>query len=133
MRGSRTHGYGQIGGHRSKGQRGGRGKTGGHKHHWVRTLKYQPNYFGKHGFTRYERIVTKHQTINVGQIDQNAEKLSTEKREKMLVIDLHKHGYTKVLGAGKITTPIIVKAETFSEKAKQKIEKAGGKTITPQK
>ena len=133
MRGSRTHGYGQIGGHRSKGQRGGKGQTGGHKHHWVQTIKNDPNYFGKHGFIRYKGLVTTHETINVGEIDQNAEKLSTEKQEKLLVIDLHKHGYTKVLGTGKVTKPLLVKAEIFSEKAKEKIEKAGGKTVTPKK
>jgi large subunit ribosomal protein L15 len=133
MRGSRTHGYGQIAGHRSKGQKGGRGQTGRKKHLWQRTIKYEPNYFGKHGFTRHKTLVTTHTTINVGEIDQNAEKLSTEKQENMLVIDLQKHGYTKVLGTGKITKPLLVKAETFSEKAKQKIKKAGGKAETPKK
>ncbi|MEM2145435.1 MAG: uL15 family ribosomal protein [Candidatus Jordarchaeaceae archaeon] len=130
LRGSRTHSWGQVGQHRSKGQKGGRGNTGGHKHHWIKIIKYQPNYFGKYGFTRYEGLVTLHQTINVGEIDQNAEKLATEKQEEMLVIDLNRLGYTKVLGSGKVTKPLIVKAETFSEKAKEKIEEAGGKTIT---
>jgi large subunit ribosomal protein L15 len=130
LRGSRTHSWGQVGQHRGKGQKGGRGHTGKHKHHWVKTIKYEPNYFGKHGFARYERLVTTHKTINVGEIDQSAEKLTTEKQEKMPVIDLSSLGYTKVLGSGKVTKPLIVKAEIFSEKAKEKIEEAGGKALT---
>nr|MDO8076459.1 uL15 family ribosomal protein [Candidatus Freyarchaeota archaeon] len=129
MRGSRTHGYGQVGQHRSKGQKGGRGQTGRHKHLWVRTLKYEPKYFGKHGFTRHKSLVQKHITINVGEIDENAENFSPEKQDNMLVINLHDLGYTKVLGSGKVTKPLLIKAEIFSEKAKEKIEKAGGKVV----
>ncbi|MBS7252165.1 MAG: uL15 family ribosomal protein [Candidatus Freyarchaeota archaeon] len=131
MRGSRTHGFGQVGQHRSKGQRGGRGQTGKHKHLWIQTIKYEPDYFGKYGFTRYERIVKNPETINVGTIDQFAEKFSSGKQENMLVIDLHNLGYDKVLGSGKVTRPLLVKAESFTEKAKEKIEAAGGKVVTP--
>jgi large subunit ribosomal protein L15 len=133
LRGSRTHTWGQVGQHRAKGQKGGRGNTGGHKGGWVKTIKFNPDYFGKHGFTRYERLVTKDLTINVGEIDQNAEKLSKEKQEKMPVIDLNSLGYTKVLGSGKVTKALVVKAEIFSEKAREKIEEAGGKVITLEK
>lgn len=77
--------------------------------------------------------MTKDLTINVGEIDQNAEKLSKEKQEKMPVIDLNSLGFTKVLGSGKVTKALIVKAEIFSEKAKEKIEEAGGKVITLEK
>ena len=35
QRGSRTHGWGQIGQHRSRGGRGGTGKAGLDKHKWT--------------------------------------------------------------------------------------------------
>src|SRR3989338_3046822 len=41
--------------------------------------------------------------------------------------DLGRFGYNKLLGTGKISRAITVKVGTCSKKAKEKIEKAGGK------
>jgi len=35
-------------------------------------------------------------------------------------------GYDKVIGAGKVTQPLTIKAKKFTEIAKNKIEEAGG-------
>ncbi|MHA1594659.1 MAG: uL15 family ribosomal protein [Candidatus Baldrarchaeia archaeon] len=133
MRGSRTHGYGRVGQHRGAGQRGGRGKSGRHKHLWTYIVKYEPDYFGKHGFTRYFRLVKELSAINVGELDEIAERLAKEGKAEFkddkIVIDVTKLGYEKVLGKGKVTRPLIVKAIEFSEKAAEKIINAGGEVI----
>ena len=56
-RGNRLHGYGTQGQHRGGGQRGGAGRTGYTKHHWIRTVKYEPERIRKVGFTRPTRLL----------------------------------------------------------------------------
>jgi len=50
QRGSRTHGWGQIGQHRARGGRGGTGKAGLDKHKWTYVIKHDPTYWEKKGF-----------------------------------------------------------------------------------
>jgi large subunit ribosomal protein L15 len=99
-------------------------------------LRYEPNYFGKRGFTSPKSLLQKDKVINVGELESLADKLALknqlEKREEKAFIDLEKLGYTKLLGMGKIVTPILVKIGSYSESAAKKIEEAGGKIITKQ-
>ena len=44
-------------------------------------------------------------------------------------INLSELGYDKVLSTGILTQALTIKAKKFVEKAKQKIEEAGGKAI----
>ncbi len=128
-RGSRTHGYGRVGQHRGGGQRGGHGKAGFNKHKWTYVIKYEPNYFGKRGFTSPKSLKQKANVINVGTLDEIAEKLSTEKKKGKFFIDLERRGYTKLLGAGKVTKPLIVKVAAHSKSAAEKIKEAGGQIL----
>jgi len=128
QRGSRTHGFGRVGQHRGGGMRGGHGKAGFHKHKWTYVIKYEPDYFGKKGFTSPKNLKRKVNVINVGVLDELAEKLSM-KREGKLFIDLESFGYTKLLGAGKVTKPLIVKAPSCSKSAAEKIREAGGQVL----
>jgi large subunit ribosomal protein L15 len=132
-RASRTHGYGVTGQHRAGGQRGGRGKTGGHKHGWTYTVKYEPNRFGKHGFKPPLRKEVK--VINVGELDQQISQfIADEKAEKTrqgIEVDLDKLGYDKLLGRGQVTKPVVIQVSSHSESAARKIEKAGGKILKP--
>ena len=127
-RGSRTHGFGQIGQHR-KGSKGGR-KAGLHKERWTYVVKYEPNYFGKKGFTSQKAIGRKPDVINVGELGELAYKLAAEKRlkrkQKRKFLDLDKLGFHKLLGTGKITEPMLIKVSAHSEAAAKKIEEAGG-------
>src|SRR2546428_12205225 len=52
LRGSRTHGRGKKHG-RGAGGRGGTGMAGLHKHKFKGMIKYDPEHFGRHGFTRH--------------------------------------------------------------------------------
>ncbi|NHV11773.1 MAG: 50S ribosomal protein L15 [Candidatus Verstraetearchaeota archaeon] len=130
LRGSRYMGYGGTQ-HRGSGQRGGFGKAGLHKHKWSYILKYDRDYFGKHGFKTPKSIKEIDKPINLREIEEmiNKGKISGAEKDGRLVIDVTQFGYTKVLGAGRLTKPIIVKARSFTEKAVEKIKEAGGEAV----
>jgi large subunit ribosomal protein L15 len=131
MRGSRTHGYGRVGQHRKTGSKGKR-KAGRHKAGWTYVIKHEPNYFGKRGFTSPQSLHDKTSIINVGQLEELADrsaKEQPEKEKKKTVLDLNKLGYNKLLGMGNITRPLLVKIASHSEDAAKKIEKAGGQIL----
>ncbi|MHA1693789.1 MAG: uL15 family ribosomal protein [Candidatus Helarchaeota archaeon] len=125
-RGSRTCGYGTQGQHRKSGQRGGRGKTGGKKHKWTYIVKYDPDYFGKKGFKRPPDKQIKIKTINVGEINRLIEKNLIEKEEKFFTLNVVELGFGKVLGKGTLNFPVKITAKSFSKKAVEKINNAGG-------
>lgn len=132
MRGSRTCGYGIVGQHRGSGQRGER-RVGRHKHLWSYVLRYEPDYFGKKGFVPPKTLHKEDRIINVGQLEDLIEKLSTEEKletkEGKIFLDLKKLGYTKLLGMGEITKPVLVKVSAYSKSAVKKIENAGGQVL----
>jgi len=45
-------------------------------------------------------------------------------------IDLHALGVEKLLGSGDVTRAFNVKVSSYTERAKQKLEEAGGKILT---
>ena len=132
-RGSRTHGYGQVGQHRCRGGRGGTGKAGLDKHKWTYVLKYDPTYWEKKGFVSTRTLGKKISVINVGKLDDLADKLESEKKlekkEKKIFLDLESLGYDKLLGTGKISKPMLVKIASHSEAASRKLEEAGGQIL----
>jgi large subunit ribosomal protein L15 len=127
-RGSRTQGYGRVGQHRKSGSKGYR-KAGRHKHGWSYVIRYEPEYFEKKGFTSPKSLRQKENIINVGKLDEIAEKISTSKEKDKILIDLEKLGYTKLLGTGKVTKPLIVKVASYSKSAAEKIKEAGGQIL----
>ncbi len=127
LRGSRTHGWGQIGQHRSAGHKGGHGKAGLHKHHWTRTVLFEERHFGVPGFHNPTRKVTK-KWINVGDLDTLFAKCGKSENGKN-VLDLVSLGYDKLLGAGKVSNKYSVVINAFAKNAKTKIESAGGEVL----
>ena len=128
MRGSRTHGYGRVGQHRGAGSRGHR-KVGRHKHLWSYVVTYEPDYFGKHGFTSPKSLKHKEKIINIAQLDEMSQ-LTTEKEKGITHVNLTSLGYTKLLGTGQITKPLTVTVSSCSKTAAEKIKKAGGQILT---
>ena len=130
QRGSRTHGYGQIGQHRGRGGRGGTGKAGLDKHKWTYVLRNDPTYWEKKGFTSTKTLNKKVDVINIGKLDDLVEKLESEKKlerkEKRIFLDLTNLGYDKLLGTGRVSKPLLIKIESYSEAASKKLELAGG-------
>jgi len=133
QRGSRTHGYGQIGQHRAGGGRGGHGKAGLDKHKWTYIIKHDPDYFKKKGFVSARTLGRKVSIINVGKLDDLADKLESEKKlerkGKKIFLDLESLGYDKLLGTGEIIKPMLVKVASYSEAASRKLEEAGGQIL----
>jgi large subunit ribosomal protein L15 len=127
-RGSRTQGYGRVGQHRCRGSKGYR-KAGRHKSGWSYVLRYEPDYFGKKGFTSPRSLRHKVNVINIGKLDEIAGKFSAEKEKGKFFIDLESLGYTKLLGTGKVTKPLIVKIASCSKSAAEKIKEAGGQIM----
>jgi len=95
-------------------------------------IKHEPNYYGKRGFTSPQSLHHKISIINVGQLEELADRLAKEqleKKKRKTVLDLNKLGYNKLLGMGNITRPLLVKITFHSENAAKKIEKAGGQIL----
>ena len=130
MRGSRTVGGGCSKKRRGAGHRGGRGQAGGHKHHWSWIVKYDPKHFGKYGFKRPQKLIKRPETVNLAYLDEKIPELLESgvavEENGMIVIDVTELGFEKVLGSGRLTRPVHVKAYEFSEGAAEKIEEAGG-------
>ena len=121
LRGYRLHGK-SAKHHKGKGSRGGKGMSGtgkraDQKKTLVLNLPYE--YFGKKGnIARKKLSKKKKDQINIDDIVKN---LNGKK-------DVEFKNY-KILSRGEINNAVIIKAKSFSLKAKEKIEKAGGKAI----
>lgn len=122
MRGSKTHGYGCKKKHRGAGSKGGHGYAGSHKHKWTKIMKEEPDHFGKKGFIRPAESVNPVFAMNVCDLEM------FEGDE----IDLSALGFDKLLGKGSVSRKVSVRTASFTAKAKEKVEKAGGKIITEQ-
>jgi large subunit ribosomal protein L15 len=132
FRGSRTHGRGKKAG-RGAGLRGGRGNAGLHKHKWISIVKYCPDYFGHHGFKRPQSVVYSKITMNLSEVEQFLPSLSkngfAEEKGGKWTVDLTKMGVDKLLGSGRIRTPLTIKVAEASATAQEKLKEAGGNLI----
>ena len=137
QRGSRFHGWGQVGQHRKSGGKGGKGKAGLMKHKWTWTVKYDPDHFGKPKYITPGAIVVG-RWMNVGELDSLAERLgkleeavgSSRKEEAESVsLDLQSLGFEKLLGSGQVKSEYRIKVSTFSSLAREKVQKAGGEIV----
>ncbi|MFP4590581.1 MAG: uL15m family ribosomal protein [Halobacteriales archaeon] len=132
QRGTRTHGGGSAKNRRGAGHRGGRGNAGRKKHeiHGQEPL-------GKHGFTRPAAVLDEVATVNVGTLDEQVSEyleagLAEETDDGILVdvravLDVDEAvDRVKVLGGGRVTRPLVVQADEFSDGARAALEAAGG-------
>lgn len=134
LRGSRTHGWGHPKKHRGKGSRGGVGKSGmgkrgQHKMSLLNSLGIKN--IGAYGFKRPPAVLRPSKALNLRYIESKIDKwlkkgIATEEKN-IITLDVSKLGATKVLGAGRISRKMIIKAGRISASAKEKIENAGGK------
>lgn len=124
LRGSRTHGYGQVGQHRHSGKQGGHGNAGLHKHKWSWMTINEPDHFGRDPFfIPGARKVGK--WLNVGDL----EGMAGQGGDGSISLDLSAMGVEKLLGSGTVRRAFNVKVGSFTERAKTKLEEAGGKIV----
>ena len=118
FRGSRYHGGGTKK-HRGAGNRGGRGMAGSGKRADQKKptiLKvYGPSYFGGHGFKRPARKIKVVKAMNIADLP------------RQVSVNLQELGFTKLLGKGIPAMKHEIVVAACSKRAKEKIEKAGGK------
>ena len=132
IRGRRSCGMGVRNNLRGKGSYGGKGMAGtgkraGQKKTWV--LKCAPGYFGKRGFTSLKQKATQARVeeINLDDLQHKLQEFIKEGKAKKAVdgTEITLENY-KILSRGEVNEKLFVKASAFSEKAKEKIAKAGG-------
>jgi large subunit ribosomal protein L15 len=131
-RGSRTCGGGTHKNRRGAGNRGGRGRAGINAHHFVKWyVELGRPVFGKNGF--YNQTTETVTTMDIGTIDQIVPSLLAQGVAKTegdaVLINAADIGIEKVLGSGKVSRKLNISAPAFSETAKAKIEKMGGKAL----
>ena len=130
QRGSRYMGWGQVGQHRKSGGRGGKGKAGGRKHFWIRTVKYEKERYRHIGFLPPSAKQPKPETVNVGELEDLARQVLTDYGvEGGNELDLTSLGIGKVLGMGSVSVPLNIKVAEITMSAQEKIEEAGGSII----
>ena len=128
FRGSRTHGWGQVGQHRASGHKGGLGVAGQLKHHFSSMLKENPDHFGHDStHTPHPNIIKK--WTSVRDLDDLFTKFGTKEGGKNM-IDLNGNGYDKLLGGGKVSNAYAVKVKQFTASAEEKIKQAGGEVLS---
>ena len=96
-----------------------------------KVCKFNPDYFGKYGFNRNPCLIKQLETINIGELEEYILKYKDafQVEDGKVVVDATEIGFEKVLGKGRISTAMVVKAVEFSEGAKEKIEAAGGEFV----
>jgi large subunit ribosomal protein L15 len=136
MRGRRAAGYGFSAGHRASGQRGGKGMAGSKKHHYQKVMAENPNYFGKHGFKRPLKMIEGETVLNVGNLDEAADRLVASgyatKKGRKYTIDVSRLGIDKILGSGKVTRQLnLTGVKCISVRAREKVTGKGGTIDLP--
>lgn len=133
LRGRKTAGWGARKKHKGKGSRGGKGMAGtGKRADQKKSFilkKFGKEYFGKRGFVSL-KSQKKSKKINLDQLNEMLPLLIKNELAKKIgqevKVDLKKAGYGKLLGRGKVTMKYLIKVDSFSKNAQEKIEKFGG-------
>lgn len=130
-----TAGAGHKKKNRGKGNRGGKGNAGRGKRNSQQLMKLTggEKVLGKHGF---KSKAVKQTSINLETIQlfmtSYLEKGYAVKTKEGYELDLEKLGYDKLLSKGKVTVKLVIKAKAATEKAKSRVEEAGGKVVLPE-
>src|SRR2546427_4229736 len=113
---------------------GGHGNAGWKRHKWSAVIRYSLE-MGSRGFHRVRQKTTN--AINVSalvlQLDRLIEEASAKQAGNIVEVDLGKAGYQKLLGNGGINQPLRIIVAKTSERAQEKIGKAGGENSLPNK
>jgi large subunit ribosomal protein L15 len=131
FRGSRTCGGGTHKNRRGAGNRGGRGRAGQRDHRFSRFFLAGDVNNGKHGFVN--KNPSPISAIDVGELDQAAPRLLemglASQEGDAITIDATQIGIDKILGSGRVTRKLQIQAQSFTERAKEKIEAMGGQAL----
>ena len=137
LRGQRSAGYGFTKGHRAAGQRGGKGHAGSSKHHYQKVMQENPHYFGKWGFKRPQKLLHNINVLNIGEIDEAADRLVTKglatMTGKRYNVDVSKLGVDRILGSGKVSRKLnLTGVKSITSLARKKVTSVGGTLDLPE-
>ena len=131
FRGTRTCGGGTHKNRRGAGNRGGRGRAGQRDHRFSRFYLAGAVKNGKHGFVN--KNPSPISAIDVGELDQAAPRLLemglASQEGDAITIDATQIGIDKILGSGRVTRKLQIQAQSFTDRAKEKIEAMGGQAL----
>ena len=131
FRGSRNHGWGQVGQHRASGHKGGLGQSGMLKHHFSSMLKDDPDHFGHSSNNPPTRNIIK-KWASVRDLDDLYLKSGKQENGKK-TLDLKALGIDKLLGGGQVKNAYSIKIDQFTSKAEDKVKTAGGELLKKEK
>ncbi|HLD63223.1 MAG TPA: uL15 family ribosomal protein [Candidatus Norongarragalinales archaeon] len=127
--GNRSFGGGNAKNRRGKGNRGGVGRAGFHKHNWLRTIKLGETNKRDRGLSGFFHPKGTTREITLESISRRISKGEFKQADGLYAVELP---HSKVLSNGTFSHKAEVKARAFSAKAKEKIEAAGGKAVVLQ-
>jgi large subunit ribosomal protein L15 len=97
-------------------------------------LKYDPEHFGRHGFTRHAQF---HETSAID-LEDLARRLAefeaaghAKKDNSRINVDLTAAGIDKLLGSGRVAVAMRITVAKASEAALAKVADAGGEVVLP--
>ncbi len=122
--GHRSFGVGNCKNRRGSGNRGGFGNAGMCKHKGTWVTRYEPDYFGKHGFVRPNGKIIK--VVHLFDIDRQALLGKLEKKDGKFLFTFK----GKVLSTGTVNHPLRISANGWSKNAEKKVKEAGGELIS---
>lgn len=127
FRGYKTHGKGTKKNRRGGGSRGGRGRSGGDKHHF----QLYGVLYGKHGFHRPN--TRRARALSLRDLEEMAHRWAAEGRatreDDAIALDLDALGVAKVVGGWTPRTKLILKGGAVTEGAKEAVLGAGGRVV----
>jgi large subunit ribosomal protein L15 len=137
LRGQRSAGYGFTKGHRAAGQRGGKGHAGSSKHHYQKVMQENPHYFGKWGFKRPQKLLQNINAVNIGEIDEAADRLVAKglatMTGKRYNIDVSKLEIDRILGSGRVSRKLnLTGVKSITSRAREKVTGVGGTLDLPE-
>jgi large subunit ribosomal protein L15 len=135
LKGGQTHGWGAKKKRRGAGHRGGRGMGGTGKRCDSKkpSIWKDAHYFGKVGFTSMRPAVL---SVNLQFLDEHADTLvkkgMTKKEGEFYLVNLHDLGYDKLVSKGRVARKFKITCSAASERAIEKVKKAGGEVTVAQ-
>jgi len=110
--------------------------AGSEKHHYIKVMQENPKYFGKWGFKRPQKVVENIVIVNIGDIDEAADRLVergvASMKGKKYNIDITKLGIDRILGSGKVTRKLdLIGVKSITPRAREKVTSSGGSVDLP--
>ena len=132
-RGHSTHGGGARKKRRGSGSRGGKGRAGTGKRAGQKKAGIKDWTLGRTGFKPQNPKPVK--AINIGyfttdRINKLLDSGEISKEGAVIVLDLSKLGFDKLLGTGKVSTKFKVIVSSFSASVEKKVKAAGGEIVS---